>query len=99
MYSASVDDKAISVCIFDAHTMGHPPNVMAYPDLDFAVAGSTGAASLFHSPAWEASTQHSKDVLLGCRMIPLSAVASKYLPMRLTAFVWLLLGSELNLAH
>jgi len=45
MYSASVDDSAISVCILDAQWMGHPACVMMYPILDLAVFGSSIAPS------------------------------------------------------
>jgi hypothetical protein len=37
IYSASVVDKAICVCSFDAQSTGHPQNVMTYPFLDFNV--------------------------------------------------------------
>jgi hypothetical protein len=43
MYSASVVDKAISVCIFDDQCMGHPAQVITYPILDLAVLGSDDA--------------------------------------------------------
>jgi hypothetical protein len=55
MYSASVVDKAIYVCSFDAQSTGHPQKVMTYPVLDFNVVGSC-ASSGFHKPAKSAST-------------------------------------------
>jgi hypothetical protein len=59
MYSASVDAKAISVCILDDQYIGHPAYVITYPILDLAVFGSLDAVLLFHSEACAASTQHS----------------------------------------
>ncbi len=64
MYSASVEDRAISVCILDAQCMGHPACVITYPILDLAVFGTSGATLLLHSDAWDASTQHSIPLLV-----------------------------------
>jgi hypothetical protein len=55
MYSASVVDKAIYVCSFDAQSTGHPQNVITYPILDFIVL-EFSATSGFHNPAKSAST-------------------------------------------
>jgi hypothetical protein len=51
IYSASVVDKAISVCSFDAHTKGQFANVIMYPVRDLAVVGSSAADCCFQSPA------------------------------------------------
>ncbi len=59
MYSASVVDKAISVCIIDVQCMGHSAQLMMYPILDLSVLESVEAAFLFHSEACAASTQNS----------------------------------------
>jgi hypothetical protein len=37
IYSASVVDKTIYVCCFDAQSTGHPQNVMPYHFLDFNI--------------------------------------------------------------
>jgi hypothetical protein len=99
MYSASVVDKAISVCILEAQCMGHPAYLMAYPILDLAVPGSLVAVLLLHSDAIAESTQHSNPLLSGYMMSPLSLVTSRYLPIRLTASACLVLGLAQNLAH
>ena len=87
MYSASVVDKAISVCIFDDQCMGHPAQVIMYPIIDLAVLGSDDAVLLFHSEACAASTQHSIPSWFGLMIKPLSFVPNKYLPILLTAAV------------
>ena len=86
MYSASVVDRAVMVCILDAQVIGAPANLMIQPERDFAVIGSTGASFLSQLPAKSASTQHSKRrCSLGRMMSPLSLVASKYRPILFTA--------------
>ena len=45
MYSLSVVERAISVCILDTHDIGHPEYVIKYPDRDFAVETSRMAVS------------------------------------------------------
>ena len=85
MYSASVEERAISVCSFDAHINGQPANRITNPILDFAVVGSFIALVFFHSPSCEASTQQSKELSFGLRMIPLSLFLNRYRPIRLTA--------------
>ena len=37
MYSASVEDRAISLCYLELQIIGQPANIMIAPDLDFAV--------------------------------------------------------------
>jgi hypothetical protein len=61
MYSLSVVDKSISVCIFDVHKSGQPAYRITNPDLDLAVELSCAAVSGFQSPANPASTKHSYD--------------------------------------
>ena len=60
MYSASVVDMAVMVCIFDAHVMGAPANRTIQPDRDLAVMGSICASAWRQFPAKSASTQQSK---------------------------------------
>ena len=43
MYSASVVERAISVCNLDAPVTGQPAYVMAHPEHDFDVVGSLPA--------------------------------------------------------
>ena len=99
MYSASVVDKAISVCIFEAQCIGHPAYLMIYPILDLAVLGSLLAVLLLHSDACAESTQHSIPLLSGFMMIPLFFAASRYLPILLTASACFVFGLAQNLAH
>ena len=40
MYSASVVDKAVRVCILEEQVTGHPAYVIAQPDCDLVVVGS-----------------------------------------------------------
>ena len=87
IYSDSVDDRAISVCSLDAHTMGHLTNSTWYPVRDRAVLVSSWLDTLSQLPLKSASTQHSKAWLsLGVMMMPLSLVATRYLMICLTAF-------------
>ena len=60
MYSASVVDMAVMVCIFDAHVMGTPANRTIQPDRDLAVMGSICAFAWRQFPAKSASTQQSR---------------------------------------
>ena len=79
--------------------MGHPAYLMTYPILDLAVQGSLLAVLLLHSDACAESTQHSYPLLSGFMMSPLSFVASRYLPILLTASACFVLGFAQNLAH
>ncbi len=99
MYSASVVDKAISVCILEAQCMGHPAYLITYPILDLAVQGSVLAVLLLYSDACAELTQHSNPLFSGVMMSPLSLVASIYLPILLTASACLVFGLAQNLAH
>jgi len=99
MYSASVVDNAISVCIFDVQCMGYPAYVIIYPILDLAEFGLSDAVLLFHSVACAASTQHSIHSRFGLMINPLSLVANKYLPILLTATVCCTFGLAQCLAH
>ena len=61
--SASVDDRAMTDCSFDAQMIGQPAYLITYPVLDLAKyesSGSAAAASLSQSPAKFASTKQSK---------------------------------------
>ena len=59
MYSASVVDRAVSVCSFDAQVTGHPAYVMVHPECDLDVVGSVPAMLRSKPPAKSVSTQHS----------------------------------------
>ena len=86
MYSASVVDMAVIVCILYAQVMGAPANRTIQPDRDLDVIGSMWASAWHQLPAELASTQQSKcHSLLGCMIKPLSRVGSRYQPMCLTA--------------
>ena len=43
MYSASIVERAISICNLDAQVTGQPAYVMAHPERDFDVVGSIPA--------------------------------------------------------
>ena len=79
--------------------MGHPAYLMTHPILDLAVLGSLLAVLLLHSDACAESTQHSIPLLFGFMMSPLSFVASRYLPILLTASACFVLGFAQNVAH
>ena len=51
IYSASVVDMAVMVCILDAHLMGAPANCMTQPDRDLDVIGSMCASAWRQFPA------------------------------------------------
>ena len=59
MYSASVVERAVSVCTLDAQVTRHPAYVMAHPERDLDVVGSVPAILQSNPPAKSASTQHS----------------------------------------
>ena len=100
MYSASVVDMAVMVCILDAHVMGVPAKRTIQPERDLAVIGSLCASAWRQFPAKAASTQQSNCLdLLGCMIMPLSRVASRYHPIHFTASAWLFLGASEKRAH
>ena len=100
MYSASVVDMAVMVCILDAHYIGAPAKRTIQPERDLAVMGSLCASAWRQLPAKSASTQQSNCLdLFGCMMMPLSLVASRYRPIRFTASAWLFLGDSEKRAH
>ena len=59
MHSASVVERALSVCSLDAQVTGQPAYVMAHPERDLDVAGSAPDFLRSNPPAKLASTQHS----------------------------------------
>ena len=59
MYSASVVEKAVSVCSLDAQVTGQPAYVIAHPERDLDVVGSVPAILRSNPPAKSVSTQHS----------------------------------------
>ena len=60
MNPLSVVERAILVCIFDAHNIGHLKYVIRYPDLDLAVVTSDKAVEGFQFPTISASAQTRK---------------------------------------
>ena len=58
-YSASVVERAISVCSLDAQVTGQPAYVIAHPECELDVFGSVPAILQSNPPAKSASTQHS----------------------------------------
>src|SRR6056300_113367 len=99
MYSASVVLKAMSVCIFEAHTIGHPAYMITKTVLECADKGSFD--NLFcQEPAQSASTKHSKPLdKSGLNFKPLSFVRSKYRQILFTASSCSCLGSLQMHAH
>ena len=88
MYSASVVDNAVMVCILDAQVMGVQAKWTIQPKLDLEVIGSMWASFWCQFPAKLASTQQSKcHCLLGQIISPLSHEARRYRPMHLIASV------------
>ena len=78
MYSTSLVDMAVIVCILDARVMGAPAKCMSQPDRDLVVIGSMCASAWCQFPAKSASTQQSKcQSFLGCIINPLSRIASR----------------------
>ena len=59
MYSASVVERAVSVCSLDAQVTGHPAYVMAHPERDLDVVGSVPAILQSNPPVKLVLTQHS----------------------------------------
>ena len=88
MYSASVVDNAVMVCILDAQVMGAPAKQTIQPERDLEVIGSMWASFWCQFPVKSASTQQSKcHWSLGWIISPLSREARRYQPMCLTASV------------
>src|SRR5688572_24077996 len=99
-YSISVDNRVISVWSLEAHTMGHPMNIMTYPVLDLAVDALCSHLSLFHNPQKSVSAKHSTNrFLLGQRIIPSSLVPRRNLTIWCTACVCNSLGCLQKRAH
>ena len=59
MCSASVAERAVSVCSLDAQVTGQPAYVMAHPEHDLDFVGSVPAILQSNPPAKLVSTQHS----------------------------------------
>ena len=74
--------------------MGHAANLIAHPDQDLAVMGSsTVYRGLLQFPAKSESTQQSKLAsLTGLTIKPISQVPFKYGQILLTASAWDFLG-------
>ena len=100
MYSASVVDIAVMVCILEAHVMGAPVKHTSHPDRDLDVIGSTWASHLRQLPAKSASTQQSNcQMSLGRMINPLSLVCKRQRPIHFTASAWLFLRFSEKRAH
>ena len=100
MYSASVVDSAVIVCILEAQMMGATANQTTQPELDLDVIGSLWVSCWHQLPAKLASTQHSKCLRsLGRTSSPLSRVANKYYPILLTTSARLCFGFSEKRAH
>ena len=73
MYSASVVDIAVIVCILEAQMIGAPAKRTSQPECDFEVIGSMCALRCRQLPAKSVSTQQSTcHSLLGQISNPLS---------------------------
>ena len=59
IYSASIVERAVSICNLDAQGTGQPAYVMAHPEHNFEVIGSVPAILWSNPPAKSPSTQHS----------------------------------------
>ena len=59
MYSASVVERAVSICNLDTQVTGQPAYVVAHPECDFDVVGSIPAILRSNPPAKSVLTQHS----------------------------------------
>ena len=59
IYSASVVDIAVMVCILEANVMGAPAKCTSQTDRDLGVIGSTWASHFRQLPAKSSSTQQS----------------------------------------
>ena len=60
IYSASVVDIAVIVCILEAHVMGAPAKRTSQPERDLEVIGSTWASHFRQLPTKSASTPSIK---------------------------------------
>ena len=100
MYSASVIDIAVIVCILEAHVMGAPAKRTSQPECDLEVIGLTWASHCRQLPAKSASTQQSNcHISLGRMINPLSLVDKRYRLILFTASVWLRFGFSEKCAH
>jgi hypothetical protein len=77
-YSASVVDKAISVCSCDAHIIGHPEYIITNPVRDLLDTGSDESMAP-HKPLKSASAYTSNEWPLGRKYIPLVGLPFRYL--------------------
>ena len=99
VYSLSVLESAISVCIWYLQMMGHPWYDTMYPCRDLTVSRSH-ASFLSQLPAKSASTNTSNSLELeGRSMRPLSRVPFSYRPNHRGALVCSTFGPVVNLAH
>ena len=86
IYSASVVDNAVIVYILESQVTGALVKRTIHPERDLDVIGSLWASCCRQLPEKSASTQQSKYLrVFGRIMSPLTLVANRYRPMRLTA--------------
>ena len=91
--------KAISVCIFDAHTTGQSPTIITHPLLDLTLIGDSGDSKP-QRPAKSASTKQSISRFVGgSKIIPRSLVPMSYRPILFKANSWLRFGLWEKRAH
>ena len=92
VYSLSVLDKALPVCICDLWSMGHPSYIITYPCLDLAVSLSS-LYDLFQLPTKSASTHTSNPLpFSGWSVVPSLTSSFRYFPSHLRACPCSLLG-------
>ena len=95
IYSASTVLSAISVCSLLVHSTGQFAYSITNPVLDLHIVGSFDISAVY-VPAKSASTYQFScfRFLLGCMIIPLVLVPSKYLHIRFIASSWARLGLD-----
>ena len=70
IYSTSVVDNVVCVCILDAHNIGHLVYVITQPVCDLLVVGSQWAVSGHQLPLKSTSAQQSNlQLLSGCKIL------------------------------
>ena len=100
MYSASIVDIVVIVCILEAHVMGAPTKHTSQPKRDLEVIRSTWASHCRQLLAKSASTQQSKCHIWLWRIIkPLSLEDKRYRPIHFTASAFLVLQKPCALVH
>lgn len=100
IYSLLVVDSAISVCILDAHEIGHPDFIIKYTNPDFAVIMSWIEVFSFQSPKKTISANTKKLWLRsGCKIRPIWQVPRRYCLFYFTASAWDFFGLAAKQVH